>query len=353
MERAPQNVLNSAPGSSNANHSALASIPTKTNPSYELWRKEDIDQSTAESKSKGESGNKSAARLIMVLITFLVLVTLTLVALSVATYKQLRSEHTQFLHQLQANNNVSPQLCYTQSDVLQILTQLDARIMGHSEIQSHCGAGLWWQMAYLNMTDPSQQCPFAWREYNSSGVRACGRQPSSTGSCSGIVLNYFASQPYSRVCGRVIGYQVRSPDAFNFRFDDEIKLDGISVTYGIQRNHIWSFAAGLYELLTSNSSCPCSNEQVQRMPPPLIGDNYYCESGNPDNSWRLPIFYQNDPLWDGQQCEGTCCNGTNTPPWFSVQLPAPTTDAIEVSICADESTTNEDTPVELIEIYVQ
>ena len=156
------------------------------------------------------------------------------------------------------------------------------------------------------------------------------------------------------MCGRVIGYQVRSPDAFNTRFNDEIDLDGISITYGNQRNHIWSFAAGLYEMVTSNSNCPCSSEQAT-MPSPFIGDNYYCESANPNNSWRSPMFYQNDPLWDGQQCEieGTCCNGTNSPPWFSVQLPAPTTDMIEVRICADESTDNEDTPIELIEIYVQ
>ena len=40
-------------------------------------------------------------------------------------------------------------------------------------------------------------------------------------------------------------------------------------------------------------------------------------------------------------------------PLFSVQLPAPTTDMIEVSICADESTDNEDTPIELLEICVQ
>ena len=41
------------------------------------------------------------------------------------------------------------------------------------------------------------------------------------------------------------------------------------------------------------------------------------------------------------------------PPWFSVQLPAPMNDMIEVRICADESTDNEDTPVELVEIYLQ
>ena len=39
--------------------------------------------------------------------------------------------------------------------------------------------------------------------------------------------------------------------------------------------------------------------------------------------------------------------------WFSVQLPAPTTDMIEVSICCDQDTMDEDTPVELIEIYMQ
>ena len=44
---------------------------------------------------------------------------------------------------------------------------------------------------------------------------------------------------------------------------------------------------------------------------------------------------------------------TNSPPWFSVQLPAQTTDAIEVRICCDQSTDDEDVPVELIETYVQ
>ena len=64
-------------------------------------------------------------------------------------------------------------------------------------------------------------------------------------------------------------------------------------------------------------------------------------------------FYPNDKLWDGLECEGTCCNSTMSPPWFSVQLPAPTTDAVEVSICCNQSTDDEDVPVELIEIHVQ
>ena len=89
------------------------------------------------------------------------------------------------------------------------------------------------------------------------------------------------------------------------------------------------------------------------MPPQFVGDNYYCESGNPSITWQPSTLYQNDRLWDGQRCEGTCCNGTNSPPWFSVQLSVPTTEMIEVHICLNQNTNDEDTPIELIEVYVQ
>ena len=51
--------------------------------------------------------------------------------------------------------------------------------------------------------------------------------------------------------------------------------------------------------------------------------------------------------------EGDCCTGANSPPWFNIELTAPTIDIIEVNICCDQGTMDEDTPVELIEIYVQ
>ena len=60
-----------------------------------------------------------------------------------------------------------------------------------------------------------------------------------------------------------------------------------------------------------------------------------------------------DRLWDGEQCEGTCCSGTMSPPWFSVWLFSHTTDRIEVRFCADEITSNENVLIELLEIYVQ
>ena len=335
------------------------SIPTKVNPSYEVPRivNFDTESEVTEVKQKDLKGAPYKTKFNVVLIIMmmiLLLITILSIALSIATYGRFTSEQSKVLSQLDKTND----------DITAVLTQL-ARISNCSSTsvqtqatnmlsQAACGPGLWWHMAYLNMTDPSQQCPPAWREYNTSGVRACGRPVTSVGSCPATF--YFTGRQYSGVCGRVIGYQFATPDAFGEFGNNDIDLDGINITHGAQRNHIWSYVAGQ----TQNSSsayelnCPCSTDNGQGSEPPSsIGDNYYCESGNPDEDVMFNHLYTNDPLWDGQQCEGTCCTGTNSPPWFSVQLPAPTTDVIEVSICCDQRTDDEDIPVELIEIYVQ
>ena len=123
----------------------------------------------------------------------------------------------------------------------------------------------------------------------------------------------------------------------------DIYIDGIKITYGVQCNHIWSYVAGVTQRSRNSSKdigkCPCIANGAD--PPSSIGHSYYCESSNPHARYSNEL-YTDDPLWDGQQCEGTCCNGTNSPPWFSVQLPTPTTDGVEVSICCDQSTNDED-----------
>ena len=48
-----------------------------------------------------------------------------------------------------------------------------------------CGGSTGWRrVAYLNMSDPSQQCPCVWQEITSPH-RVCGRR-SSIGSCEGV-----------------------------------------------------------------------------------------------------------------------------------------------------------------------
>jgi hypothetical protein len=94
-----------------------------------------------------------------------------------------------------------------------------------------------------------------------------------------------------------------------------------------------------------------------QQPPAFVGNNYFCESRNPLTSFEnTNIFrYTDDPLWDGERCEGQCCNSANysSPPWFSVTLPVATSEDIEVRICANQRTGDEDVAIGLLEIYVQ
>ena len=67
----------------------------------------------------------------------------------------------------------------------------------------------------------------------------------------------------------------------------------------------------------------------------------------------LSIFYSDDPLWDGAGCGplNDCCV-LNNPPWFLKLLAFPTADDIEMRLCRSIAD-YEDTPVEIIEIYIQ
>ena len=215
----------------------------------------------------------------------------------------------------------------------------------------------WRQVAYLNMSDPFQQCPSVWREITSPH-RVCGRRSTSP-SCEGV--NYTTgSEQYDQVCGRIIGYQSGTPDAFrgSSRSIDSTYLDGVSVMYGSPRQHIWSFAGGLDEdsSVQPYFSCPCVTGSTNGNDiPSFVGQNYFCESGITQWDTRTFAFWPTgDPLWDGQGCGPTssCCT-FNSPPWFSVQLSSPTNDDIEVRICGDSGIGDEDTPIQLIELYVK
>ena len=63
--------------------------------------------------------------------------------------------------------------------------------------------------------------------------------------------------------------------------------------------------------------------------------------------------FDDDPLWDGEGCGqfNTCCS-LNYPPWFMKEI-APTTDNIEMRLCADQDRSDEDVTFEAVEIYVQ
>ena len=231
-----------------------------------------------------------------------------------------------------------------------ISVQLLSIVLSRYHIVEQCGDGIWYQLVSVNMSDPLSQCPGDWVEENVEGVRACGRGTIS-GGCRSLLLSTGEHQ-YTKVCGRAIGYQYGHPDAFA-----EGKYgEGLIITYGMPHQHIWAYAAGVREGPGPNgytySNCPCSNPPGGSAPT-YMGNNWYCESGNPTSG--IPItLYPNDPLWDGEDCEGTCCSNGKTPPWFSRKLRGPTTEDIEARICANEhSDTNEDIFVQTFEIYIQ
>ena len=191
----------------------------------------------------------------------------------------------------------------------------------------------------------------------------CGRRSIFQGSCEG--LNYTTgSEQYNQVCGRIIGYQIGSPGSFlgEHLSINSIYLDGVSVTHGSPREHIWSFAGGLDEGNSTVSghnanthTCPCVTHSTTNKDIPSFVEHYFCETGLARWNGTHGVFWPNgDPLWDGQGCGSTssCCT-FNSPPWFNVQLSSPTTDNIEVRICGDEGIGNEDTPIQFMELYVK
>ena len=232
----------------------------------------------------------------------------------------------------------------------------------YCDMDTLCGSGGGWtRLAYLDMSDSTQNCPSGFRLYQSGGVRACGRPVTNGPSCASV---QFPSNgiSYSQICGRVTGYQYASPDAIgpyyavNKSHQNDLNapyVDGVSITRGSPRKHVWTLMAGVSEIVPSNDSCPCSNMtnvQVQS----FIGNDYYCESGNPNLHWSSRL-YTSDPLWDGEGCggfEADCCNVTGLP-WFHRDYGTnTTTDFLELRVCGDEGTRGEGNPVGFYEIYV-
>ena len=90
---------------------------------------------------------------------------------------------------------------------------------------------------------------------------------------------------------------------------------------------------------------PCNTPPGQ-FAPSFVGSDFYCESGNPNTTYIIGHLYSEDPLWDGEQCEGECCSNGKSPPWFSVEFPNPTSDDIEVRICCGEGTHVDDVAID-------
>ena len=235
----------------------------------------------------------------------------------------------------------------------------------YCDMTRSCGniTGGWMRVAELDMTDNNIQCPSALRLRTDSNKRTCGIGIQIRG-CSSVIFPTNAVR-YLKVCGRIKAYQFATPNAFgnvssplsSHPLDIGLNyVDGVSLTHGNPKQHIWTFAAALDEIGSApHLNCPCTNMSLASnatRPPAFVGNDYFCDTGSTNRFQH--IFYPNDPLWDGAGCgpQDTCCS-LNNPPWFYKELPQNTTDDIEMRICNDQGRANEDTPIEMIQLYIQ
>ena len=238
----------------------------------------------------------------------------------------------------------------------------------YCDMELECGGhkGGWMRVAQLDTTN-GDTCPGDWinnANYNS----LC----TGTGGAGCYSVNFSIPYSYNKICGKVRGLQQGSPDAFyphaftlglipaylyvpvtHSNTVNGVYVDGVSITLGDPRKHIWTYVAGLSDNYTSEyANCPCARNSLLEAPV-FVGDNYYCESGN-SGTLDFSTLYTEDPLWDGKQCPpgNSCCDRTGQP-WFFHQLPINEKEHLEVRICQDQVEGDEAVTVEQLQLFIR
>ena len=250
-------------------------------------------------------------------------VLLLILGLSALTNYQISTRNYEVRSIAATENGVCPDTQELRESIHQDIVVLLNQTSGKSVGQRPCGCGGpgWRRVAYLNMSDTTQTCPGNW-SLITTPKRSCAR-PSDAGDRT-CYSAFFQSSSYSQVCGRIIGYQVGQPQAFvleNRGSQQPIGgpyVDGVSLTYGNPRQHIWTFAVPIQEDYSAQAAlCPCNGNSAVHTPS-YVGNDYFCETGVPTGENFIDgHFFAGDPLWDGQGCgpTSTCCT-FNNPPWF-------------------------------------
>ena len=236
-------------------------------------------------------------------------------------------------------------------------------VLVYCDMTLTCGGvtGGWQRVVDLDFNSGNDSCPDGLREEIDSerDLRTCVKGSDSDTGCTST--EYSASDvPYSSVCGKIIAYQVGTPEAFSRLIVisslgiSSQYLDGISLTRGNPMEHIWSFAVGVTEDRTDRFGCPCNvgSTVSTAVMNTFIGSNYFCDSAA--NTISSGTRYLDNPLFDGVGCSGAnaCCS-FNNPPWFYRQLPQSTSDDIELRSCRDENGATEGVLIQSIELYVR
>jgi len=252
-------------------------------------------------------------------------------------------------------------------------TTVDGIKQVYCDMEIVCGGykGGWMRIAELDTTK-GDSCPGDW--INDAALSSlCTGKNKEAGCYSAMFTTNNTS--YSKICGQVRGYQKGNPDAFYphvFARNSStgiiqphmyippvysntvngVYVDGVSITLGNPRKHVWTYAAGWSDDDNRKfSNCPCAGISIQ-VSPSFVGNNYYCESGNTGVPNSQTLY--KDVLWDGKQClsGNSCCDAVGQP-WFYRQLPTSEYEDLEVRICRDHHYTDEAIMIEKLQLFIQ
>ena len=236
----------------------------------------------------------------------------------------------------------------------------------YCDMELECGGhkGGWMRIADLD-TSRGDNCPTGWTKITTNdaeqpSIDVC-RSPSDDAGCYPTLFTVNGGS-YHKICGKARGYQRSTIDAFGGPRDGTNAknindyVDGLSITLGIPRKHVWTYAAGFAESGDASYThfCPCAT--TPGTPAHVfVGDHYYCESGHVGPEWTNAIFYTGDPLWDGSGCfnSNTNCCANPEMPWFHREFAKVQEDDIEVRICYDQSFGDEALAVDQLQLFVQ
>ena len=178
--------------------------------------------------------------------------------------------------------------------------------------------GKWRRVAYLNVT--SSNCPKSLQhDAEESSCKICGAGP----KCSSVTYPS-GGLSYCQVCGRINVQYSGTPDGLqpfisqrpsSTSLDDNY-VDGVSLTYGTcPRSHIWTFSAKYGH----RCSMRCATDWD------FVNSDYSCmECIN--SAFKQETFYRN--------------------------LTQPTTDDIEMRLCRDQWSNDEDVHITFVELFV-
>ena len=152
-------------------------------------------------------------------------------------------------------------------------------------MEMECGGhkGGWTTIVKLNISK-GDSCPSGWTKITAPGPKVVCRSGGDQAGCDSTIFNTY-NVIFNKICGQVTGYQKGLTVAFyggkfGFKTINKQYVDGVSITLGNPRKHVWTYATGFSDDGNfPEYNCPCA--AVPGIDPPaFVGHHYYCESGD-------------------------------------------------------------------------